>query len=738
MSGRKPKKKAVPAGNSSNRKGKAPSRETDSEALFDLAYATQDYAQRRALLLRVLELDPNHFEALTLLAQTGPNAKDALPYARRAFASMQAAVGDIQRFAGRMDESVLTVSYVTSRTILAAALIRTGEWDEGAKHAFELLDLGVIEEFGVHLMLLNEAIMKRRWDVADAVLLKCGEPNTGCKPYVRALLEFRQNGPSEAAVGHLRTGIAHNPHVIPILLDPENSPSLGGDFAEPIPGSAAEADDFAQNSHPAWKSVSGSLAWLRSAGLKLLPASLAHDVSGPIASKEEMVSLRQETKRLPRHQDKSWLVDVAEMSDGTWVLMVLDSVDLAPLLTEEFETKPPQDDILWHLYLCMVEPEDDSDPHRPAQIEFIREEVLAEFGSKLRSIGIDAAMREDAAELVDHYARMDRTQPLPDEPLTSLPQVERERWEIDWRQLTTWMTDDSGESIQPWLIMVVEPKSEMVLNVEPLTEEPTQEQIINAIRTAAFRPAVGEPHRPSSVRVASGDQQVVVVDWLRDEGIDCEVGRFKVLDAMVDDLAESIFGNQREGLTESEHIPLKLVGELYEHAAAYFRAAPWSWMTPMDLTELRCPSLSARTWIAVGMGQMGEGLGIMLFDNIKNLSKAMALDESDPDAVNGADFMQGVSISLEEKSSSAPADVAAAEQFGWPVAAADAWPVTARVRGKDGFETVNLEELQVIIAALQVVPKFWKGAVRGQVKPSDISLTIGGKSVIVKARQFSI
>ena len=135
------------------------------------------------------------------------------------------------------------------------------------------------------------------------------------------------------------------------------------------------------------------------------------------------------------------------------------------------------------------------------------------------------------------------------------------------------------------------------------------------------------------------------------------------------------------------------------------------------------------------MGQMGDGLGVMLFDNVKNLRAVMSLDKDDaPEVVS--DFMQGLSFSLEEKFSASPADVAASEQFGWPVAAPEAWPIVARVRGSEGFVPVILEELQIIVAALQVVPKFWKGAVRGQAQPADFTLTIGAKSVIVKARQF--
>ena len=742
MSGRKPKKKASSSGNSQFQKGKAALQGTDVDALFYRATATEDRGERLAIFNRILELSPNHFDALMKIAELTPNVAAALPYARRAFALIESVAGDIQQFSGRMSETDLTMRYVISRSLLAFALMKTGAWEEGAEHAFGLIALRTGEEFGVHAMFLTEALLQRKWDAAEAILPKFADPNSDCKAYVRAMLEFLRHGASALAMDHLTTAIAHNPHVIPMLLRKDAPPRPEGLLSSFSPGSKSEAQFFARASEPAWRSIPGSFNWLRTSAAKLLPKDQLseHDSGedlGPIASKEELQSLRLETKRLPLHQDKNWVVDVSELSDGTWILMVLDSYELKPLLTEDFETQPIPDDVMWNLYLCMVEPEDGSEPHRPAHVEFIRSAVLAEFGPQLQRIGVDASLREDADELIQHFARMDRTQPLPDEPVKSLPQVERERWELDWRQLDTWMTDDSGESIQPWLIMVVEPKSEMVLNVEPLTDEPTREQIINAIQVAAFRPAVGEPHRPSSIRVASGDQQVMIADWLRAEGIACDVGRFKLLDDLVEDLAESVFGEQREGLTESEDIPLKLIGELYEHSAAYFRVAPWEWMAPDDLTELRCPALSSKTWIAAGMGQMSEGIGIMLFDNAQNLSNIFAMGmEADDDS--GANFMQGLSISMEAKESASPADVAAAEQFGWPVGAQDAWPIATRIKGRDGFEPVNQADLQVIIAALQVVPKFWKEAVRGHVKPADFNLSIGGKSVVVKARQFRV
>ena len=747
MSGRKPKKKASPSGASQSQKDNALFPRTDIEDLFSRAFDTEDLGDRRAILRHVLEFAPNHFHALFALAELTPTAAEGLLYARRAFAIVAAAAGDMQPFAGRVHESEHGIDYVTCRSLLALALLRSGAWDEGEKHAFELLDLRPGDDFGVHAMFLKEALAKHKWDVADAILLKCSHPETDGKSFIRALLEFARHGDSDLASKHLTTGIAANKYIVPLMLKPGAPTQQGGSPRDVSAGSMAEAEEFAMTYKASWWLIPSAIAWLRTATKKLLPAPRSNaanddeddddDDLGPIATKEEMQALRLECKRLPRIPDESWVVDVSELSDGTCVLMVLDSEEILPLFTEEFGSTPNPDDIMWHLFMCMVEPEDNEPPHRPGQVEFLRPEVLAEYGPKLRSIGIDAALREDAAALIEHFAKMDRSQPLPDEPLTSLPQVERERWELDWRQLETWMTNDFGDSVQPWIIMVVDPKSELVINVEPLTEEPTEEQIFHAIRTAAFRPAAGAPHRPASIRVGSGDQRMVVADWLEAAGITCDVGRFKLLDALVDDLAESVFGSKREGLTESENIPLKLVGELYEHAAAYFRLAPWDWMAPAEMTELRCPALSPITWIAVGMGQMGEGLGIMLFDDAKNLRTVFELDE-DPAVDNGGNFMRGVSVSLEEKLSASPADVAAADQFGWPVAAPDAWPVVTRVKGTDGFEPVNQEELQIIIAALQIVPKFWKGARGRAVKPADFPLTISGKSVIVKARQFIV
>jgi hypothetical protein len=100
------------------------------------------------------------------------------------------------------------------------------------------------------------------------------------------------------------------------------------------------------------------------------------------------------------------------------------------------------------------------------------------------------------------------------------------------------------------------------------------------------------------------------------------------------------------------------------------------------------------------MGQMGQEIGIIFFDDRETLEAVFGSDPSDSGA--GAKQMRGISFSLNEQQLVHPRDVAAAEQFGWPVAAPEAWPSGYFIY--DGaMRPIDIAELQFLSAAMRAV-----------------------------------
>ena len=126
----------------------------------------------------------------------------------------------------------------------------------------------------------------------------------------------------------------------------------------------------------------------------------------------------------------------------------------------------------------------------------------------------------------------------------------------------------------------------------------------------------------------------------------------------------------------------------------------WTSTHPKTVVEVRCSELIHGRWYAVIMGQMGQEIGIIFFDDRETLELVFASDPSDPGT--GAKQMHGISFSLDEQQFMHPRDVAAAEQFGWPVAAPEAWPMGCFI--SDGaMRTLDIAELQFLSAATRAV-----------------------------------
>jgi hypothetical protein len=78
----------------------------------------------------------------------------------------------------------------------------------------------------------------------------------------------------------------------------------------------------------------------------------------------------------------------------------------------------------------------------------------------------------------------------------------------------------------------------------------------------------------------------------------------------------------------------------------------------------------------------------------------------------------------------AGADLDAAEQFGWPVAAPEAYPVVFRVQPPQGLVSPSADELRLLEAAVRAVPQL----VAGGSAPVTQTVSLADRSAKVALR----
>jgi tetratricopeptide (TPR) repeat protein len=121
--------------------------------------------------------------------------------------------------------------------------------------------------------------------------------------------------------------------------------------------------------------------------------------------------------------------------------------------------------------------------------------------------------------------------------LVRLDQAEDEVWQVDFRPYPALMEFD-GESVRPWVLLVVNRTAEEPLSIELGTSRPEPVNAWDAMIEAMLRPQHGEPHRPGKVEVR---RKTLYKQWrprLEQIGVECHLyGELEQVDCA---MAESV------------------------------------------------------------------------------------------------------------------------------------------------------------------------------------------------------
>ncbi|MFM9961525.1 MAG: hypothetical protein ACKV2Q_09890 [Planctomycetaceae bacterium] len=663
-----------------------------AEELIDQAMQVAP-AKAKKLARQALELWPDCADAYVVLAEHASMVSEALPlYEQGVAAGRRALADEWDEIQGHFWGYLPSRPFLRALAGFADALWGIGRREESAAQYLELLSLNPNDNQGIRMAAIPR-LMELGRDDDCRKLLKQYEDGEDCfTAYTSALMEFRRKGDSAKARSLLQAAFQANEHVPKFLVTNRGLPNdQPGSYSWKTP---EEAQIYVDLSQRAWKATPGAVAWMRSAWTQT-------DIEPEEVDLDELALIPP--------SDECWLVYLVRApnyqadgtSDGfTTMLWVGDLQNEKCWATETLSESPTPDEI-WDAFIQCVALPAVGLPRLPRRVVFLNGDLCEEFAADLEALGIEAVESEDD-ELRENVRNRER-QLCERENFTGeiseLPIVEDEPWMIDGRQLETWLTDDEGQLQRPWAIVVLGPLGIMFTHI--MVQTPTPEDWQHAVEMAMRSPLVGEPHRPIAVFVRSPDHQMILEPILGE--VLCEVGDdFSIADELLDALSSSMSGQSPlTPYVDVAGMSVERVGQFFESAAQYYRRAPWSF-TPSDAVWEVQPAGVAQPWYAIVIGQNGETYGVSLIEHFDDC--VLMMNGGMPDG--GIMCVSAMCLNFDEAPALNGADLDAADQFGWPIAAPEAHPLVYRTGRSDSLETPSAAEFDLLDATIQTLPDF--------------------------------
>jgi tetratricopeptide (TPR) repeat protein len=290
-------------------------------------------------------------------------------------------------------------------------------------------------------------------------------------------------------------------------------------------------------------------------------------------------------------------------------------------------------------------------------------------------------------------------------PLT-VPQLQT-NWYCAVRLLKGWLGEDDTEEdvFRPYLILVLDLGSEMVLNFQLSEEKPTVKQVFAELTETMLKEQEGAlhvPHRPVEIHF---DDKVLVekIRPLLEKNL--IVSRYQpqaeLISMLVETLEKEMFPDHDflEGLIKRGSITVKQMEEMAFAAEAYFKAEPWKVFENIDVIGVKFEGQEQFSYVCV-MGSESMEFGFALFEKWDQLVEFY----TQPNLLKiGKNYIQFFSFNTIPD---VPfKDLDAYEKYGWPVPNGEYYPVPYEVRG-DQIVRPDKKTLAFEVAILKLLPEF--------------------------------
>jgi hypothetical protein len=309
--------------------------------------------------------------------------------------------------------------------------------------------------------------------------------------------------------------------------------------------------------------------------------------------------------------------------------------------------------------------------------------------------------------------------PADRERLEGLPQ-RFDVWQMAARQLGA-TVEAGGRAVRPWMTAVVSRTDGLVLAFELSQEPPTPAVAWEVLARAMQEPEVGEPHRPSEVQLSEQEWADALGPELEALNVGLAVTEdLDQVEEVFEGLGQQLAGHQAAGLLEMPGITPEAVGSFFDGAALFYHSAPWK-KTGERPVRVACDRFDGSPWFAVLMGQAGMTSGLVLYDDLEALLRIQegALSEEE-----NARRTAALAVVFGGKDELSPADAAAAQEHGWPVAGPHAYPTVYRMDPGLNMRLPLAWELELLEGCLRAVPEFVRKKTR-RLQPLTITVPVG-------------
>lgn len=259
--------------------------------------------------------------------------------------------------------------------------------------------------------------------------------------------------------------------------------------------------------------------------------------------------------------------------------------------------------------------------------------------------------------------------------------TQRKRTGIEWvggvMAMPAYVTGEGGPPYRPEALFWMDMNGMVIGHAVGVPGE-VLAQACESLRNTIARPAVGRPHAPDRVRVASP----VLAEALRAgmPTLDVVCAPTPELDALFAGMREHGLGGDDPGDDEPEQSYLApdigppAIAALFRATAALFRAQPWK-VVPSDscLFSVSIAQLGLEDAALSVIGQRGESLGLILFASVDDYDAY--LDAADAFARGAAPSLPPhFAVSFDRGADLSPALRKEITTHRWEVASADAYP----------------------------------------------------------------
>lgn len=285
------------------------------------------------------------------------------------------------------------------------------------------------------------------------------------------------------------------------------------------------------------------------------------------------------------------------------------------------------------------------------------------------------------------------------------PQANTE-WCALFRLGRIWVGEEGQTPRQPWITIIVEPVTGVVLALEVAEAQPTSGQTERLLRRAMLDPDVEDipPHRPKRIVVSDPEMAQRLSRNLRDWGVAVEAGSVEAAETALKTFEDHSRGDgpQIAGALSVKGVTPEQLGALWSAAADFWRAEPWAKLENIQPVAIAGPD-DSRPRIVVVLGNAGMEFGLSVYSEWADLERHLYGQFPSRDATFPTSGQLALWFGTIDQVPFDDLDLM--RTHDWPVAHLAAYPMPVRLMSTMSVERPGPDDIAFLTVACRLLAK---------------------------------